>query len=177
MTTNTLRDMTWEAERFFYREADLLDSRRYKEWLNMLDDNIVYFVPMRRNVKYDELADKETTREGVDISWFEEGKWTLSKRIDQISTGVHWAEEPQSRVSHLISNVQVLAVDEVEGARELTTSSRFLVHQNRNHYESFTFVGRRRDVLRQHYDGWRLRRREVALDQNVLTTKMITVFF
>ena len=82
-----------EVEEFLYREAELLDERRYEEWLELLTDDVRYFMPMRRNVPHDE-TEREFTREGVDISWFDEGKDTLTRRVRQILTGIHWAEEP-----------------------------------------------------------------------------------
>ena len=64
---------------------------------------------MRRNVRFGEL-EREFTREGLDINWFDEGKDTLTRRVQQILTGVHWAEEPLSRICHMISNIQLLHV-------------------------------------------------------------------
>ncbi|HEX9522922.1 MAG TPA: aromatic-ring-hydroxylating dioxygenase subunit beta, partial [Reyranella sp.] len=40
-----------EIADFLYREAELLDERRYREWLDLLADDIRYWMPMRRNVK------------------------------------------------------------------------------------------------------------------------------
>ena len=96
-----------DIEEFLYQEAELLDERRYEEWLSLLTGDIRYFMPMRRNVKFGEL-DREFTREGQDISWFDEGKDTLTRRVNQILTGIHWAEEPLSRICHMVSNVQIL---------------------------------------------------------------------
>jgi 3-phenylpropionate/cinnamic acid dioxygenase small subunit len=172
-----LRHRTWEAERFLYREADLLDTRCYEAWLETLHDDVVYFMPMLRNTRHGEHAARELTREGTDISWFEEGKWTLSKRIEQIRTGVHFAEEPASRVTHHVSNVFVTALEEAGGQAELGVSSRILVRQNRNQTESMVLSARRNDVLRQDpVAGWKLRRREILLTENVLTVKMLTTF-
>nr|WP_223216872.1 3-phenylpropionate/cinnamic acid dioxygenase subunit beta [Paraburkholderia phenoliruptrix] len=176
MDSNQLRELTWQAERFLYREADLLDNRKYEEWLATLNSDLVYFMPLQRNARHTELAERETTKEGVDIGWFEEGKWTLAKRIEQIRTGVHWAEEPVSRVVHLVSNVYVTSVNEVDGALEIAVSSRVLVRQNRNQYENMVLGARRMDVLRQSPEGWTLLRREITLTENVLTVKMLTTF-
>jgi hypothetical protein len=82
-----------EVAEFLYREADLLDERRYEEWLGLLAEDIRYWMPMRRNVKFGE-AEREFTRETTDINWFDEGKDTLTRRVKQIQTGIHWAEEP-----------------------------------------------------------------------------------
>src|SRR5216684_5805998 len=92
-----------EIADFLYREAELLDERRYEEWLALLADDIRYWMPMRRNVKFGD-NEREFTREGTDIAWFDEGKDTLTRRVRQIQTGIHWAEEPQSRIAHLVSN-------------------------------------------------------------------------
>jgi 3-phenylpropionate/cinnamic acid dioxygenase small subunit len=56
--------------------------------------------------------------------------------------------------------------------------SRFIVYQNRVETETYLFAGRRNDLLCRNDDGsWRLARREVLLDQNVLLAKNLTVFF
>ncbi|HEX9465272.1 MAG TPA: 3-phenylpropionate/cinnamic acid dioxygenase subunit beta [Alphaproteobacteria bacterium] len=167
-----------QIETFLHEEAELLDDRRFTEWLDRLTDDVVYFMPMRRNVKFGEHQARENTRFGKDISWFDEDKWTLSKRVEQIMTGVHWSEEPLSRVCHMVSNIQLLdAQPTVEAAREVTVRSRFLVYQNRLEYETYMFVGKRTDSLRLVDDAWKLARREITLDQNVLLAKNLTVFF
>src|SRR5258708_12209679 len=98
-----------EIAEFLYAEAELLDERRYDDWLALLADDIRYWMPMRRNVKFGDTTAREFTREGEDVSWFDEGKETLARRVRQIQTGIHWAEEPRSRIAHLVSNGQVLA--------------------------------------------------------------------
>ena len=64
-----------QVEEFLYHEAEVLDERRYEEWLDLLADDVRYWMPMRRNVKFGEL-EREFTREGQDINWFDEGKDT-----------------------------------------------------------------------------------------------------
>jgi 3-phenylpropionate/cinnamic acid dioxygenase small subunit len=129
-------------------------------------------MPMRRNVPADEL-EREFTREGADVSWFDEGKDTLTRRVKQIRTGVHWAEQPLSRTCHMVSNVQVLGVD----GDEVRVKSRFLLYRNRVETETDFLVGKREDVLRRVDGGFRIARRKIVLDQNVLLAKNLTVFF
>jgi 3-phenylpropionate/cinnamic acid dioxygenase small subunit len=167
-----------EIEEFLYNEAELLDQRRYNEWLDLLAEDLVYYMPMRRNVRFGRHAEFENTRQGQDINWFDESRWTLSKRVEQIMTGVHWAEEPLSRVSHLVSNVKIVeCLPDAAGATSVTVNSKFLIYQNRNEYESNMFIGRRTDILRGGQNGWKVARREILLDQNVLLAKNLTVFF
>ena len=177
------RGLAWyelkqEVEEFLYYEADLLDQRQFREWLELLAEDLVYFMPVRRNVKFGQHAERENTRQGEGISWFDEDKWTLGKRVEQILTGAHYAEEPLSRVTHMVSNVRLLdVVPSAEMPEQVTVGCRFLVYQNRVEYENFTFVGRRTDVLRRAGDGWLIARREMLLEQNVLLAKNLSIFF
>jgi 3-phenylpropionate/cinnamic acid dioxygenase small subunit len=107
------------------------------------------------------------------VCWFDDGKDVLRKRVAQLRTGVHWAEEPLSRVSHLVTNVRLQSVEEPE----VVVSCRFLVHRNRVADETDFFVGRRHDTLRRTDDGWKICRRELLLDQNVLLAKNLTLLF
>ena len=166
-----------EVEAFLYREANLLDDRRYDEWLALLDDDIRYWVPMRRNVKFGEL-EREFTRAGQDINWFDEGKETLTQRVRQIQTGVHWAEEPLSRLAHLVTNVEILyAAPDGLDAETVALRCRFIIYRNRVETETDILVGRREDTLRRVDGQWRIASRQVFLDQNVLLAKNLTFFF
>ena len=183
MNTGHAHDLAYfrlkeEIEDFLYAEADLLDQHRFGEWLDRLADDLHYFMPMRRNVQFGTHDDQENTRAGEDISWFDEDKWTLSKRVEQIMTGIHWAEEPLSRVCHLVTNIRLAAArPSIADATEVDVGSRFIVYQNRVETETYLFAGKRNDVLRRDGDSWLLARREILLDQSVLLAKNLTVFF
>jgi 3-phenylpropionate/cinnamic acid dioxygenase small subunit len=166
-----------EVEDFLYREAELLDERRYEQWLDLFTHDARYWMPMRRNVPA-EAADREFTREGTDVNWFDEGKDTLARRVAQIRTGVHWAEEPPSRICHMISNVQILHTSPPGPApSEVAVKSRFLVYRNRVETETDLLIGKREDLLRRLDGAWRIARRMIVLDQNVLLVKNLTFFF
>jgi 3-phenylpropionate/cinnamic acid dioxygenase small subunit len=166
-----------EIEEFFYYEADLLDERRYEDWLALVAEDARYWMPMRRNVKVDDI-EREFTREGLDISWFDEGKETLTRRVRQIQTGIHWAEEPVSRISHMVSNVRLLeASPSWADPVEVTVRCRFLIYRNRVETETDILVGKREDLLRRGDGQWQIARRKIVLDQNVLLTKNLTFFF
>lgn len=167
-----------EIEEFLFDEAQLLDEREFKAWIDTLAEDLRYFMPMEFNVKFGEHARHEFTRRDEQMSWFNEGKWTLNKRVEQILTGVHWAEEPLSRVCRLVSNVQLTGIQTNDvGEQEVDVSSRFLIYQNRCEYEQYFFVGDRLDRIRRTAEGWRLAQREIRLHQNVLLAKNLSIFF
>tara|TARA_B100001146_G_scaffold220269_1_gene228734 strand:- start:1342 stop:1887 length:546 start_codon:yes stop_codon:yes gene_type:complete len=166
-----------EIEAFLFEEAEILDDRNFADWLDLLTDDIRYWMPMRRNVKSNEM-NREFTREGQDINWFDEGKETLERRVNQILTGVHWAEEPLSRIRHLITNVQLLnATPSTSDPSEVSVRCRFLVYRNRVETETDFLIGKREDTLRKVNGDWKIAGRKITLDQSVLLAKNLTFFF
>jgi ring hydroxylating enzyme beta subunit len=50
------RQALWfELMQFYIREAWLLDERQFKEWLDIFTDDVLYFMPRRKNVLRREL--------------------------------------------------------------------------------------------------------------------------
>lgn len=164
-----------EVEDLYYREADLLDGRDYSAWLELLTDDVVYWMPMRKNVPWEERARDITAAD--DVAWIHDDKDTLEKRVRQLETGIHWAEEPLSRVAHLITNVRLFdrGAPLSEGA-ELAAGSRFLVYRNRIETETDLLVGRREDRLRRLGGELKIARRKIIIEQSVLMAKNLTVF-
>jgi 3-phenylpropionate/cinnamic acid dioxygenase small subunit len=133
-------------------------------------------MPMRKNVSFADRH-RDITDEN-DVAWFHDDKETLRKRVKQIQTGLHWADEPISRVSHLITNIRLTEPKSAlaEGARA-TTKCRFIVYRNRLESETDLLVGRREDTLTRLDGRLKLARRKIILDQSVLLAKNLTMFF
>ena len=137
-----------EVEDFLYMEASILDDRDYSRWLEFFTEDLRYWMPMRKNLAF---RDRHKDITGPDdVAWIDDDKTTLSKRVQQILTGIHWAEEPMSRVSHLISNIHLpeprSALAEGE---EVDVHMNFLLHRNRQDTETDILAGRRHDRLRR----------------------------
>ncbi len=163
-----------EVEDFLWHEADLLDEFRYKEWLDLLTDDMTYWMPIRQNVPSREMENEMAVEGPAEVSWYSDDKPILEDRVGQILTHVHWADEPFSRVTHMISNIRVL---DRNGPDEIRVKCRFLFYRNRHADEESTFIGKRIDTLRRTDDGWKISRREIYLDESVMLFKNFTNFF
>ena len=179
LATDTIAPATLEAhlrrleiEDFLWAEADLLDDNQFDAWLDLFTDDLTYWMPIRRNVSSQKM-DTELTTEGPELSWFTDDKRVLEKRVRQIQTGFHWAEEPFSRVTHMVSNIRVLSWD----GTEAKVKCRFLFYRNRHADEESMFIGKRIDTLRRVDGGWKIARREIYLDESVMLYKNLTNFF
>lgn len=162
-----------DIERFLYAEAKLLDDRRFQEWYELFADDVRYFMPLRQN-RLSREQDQEFSGDD-DLSYFDDDKRFLHSRVLRLDTGMAWAEDPPSRTRHLITNV---IVDPIQVADdEYQVDSNFLVYRNRLETEVDLFAGSRSDVLRRTSDGWLIANRKIVLDQNVLLSKNLSIFF
>ena len=162
-----------EIEQFLYGEAELLDERKFEQWLDLMTADLRYLMPLRRNVAHGMHTQIENTAPGDEVCWFDDDKDTLTKRVAQIRTGQHWAEEPLSRVCHIVSNVHIVE----RALPEVTVKSRLLVYRNRLQDEENLFIGKRQDVLRKVDSDWKIASRTILIDQSVLLPKNLTIFF
>jgi len=163
-------------EDFYSREAELVDTRRYDEWLSLFADDLVYRMPLVRNLQAPAIASEYLTG-ALDVSWFDEGKGTLATRVAQIKTGVHWAEEPLSRITRLITNVRIInALPSYADAQDVEASSKFLINRNRTTEIDEVLIGRRVDRLRRVEGDWRIFLRTVFINQTVLRANSLSFF-
>ena len=159
-----------ELMQFYIREAWLLDERKLKEWLDLFTDDVLYFMPRRKNVPRRE-AHRELTPHG-DLAILEEDKRYLEMRVARLDTGMAWAEDPPSRTRHLIGNLEAAPLE--NGEVEARTA--FLVYRSHLETDHQLLSGCREDLLRKAEGGWKVARRTIVLDANVLLDKNLSVF-
>ncbi len=105
-----------EVERFLYREARLLDERRFHEWLELFTEDVRYWMVTRA----DRYPKSSKAVAALDPGWaaaependdalaiLDESKATLAGRVARLETGMAWAEDPPSRTRHIIANIEV----------------------------------------------------------------------
>ncbi|MBV9755567.1 MAG: aromatic-ring-hydroxylating dioxygenase subunit beta [Alphaproteobacteria bacterium] len=167
---NEQQALWFELMQFYTREAWLLDERKFTDWLDLFTDDVLYFMPRRKNVLRRE-AHREVTPLG-DLAILEEDKRYLEMRVARLDTGMAWAEDPPSRTRHLIGNLEATARD--DGEVEARTA--FLVYRSHLETDRQLLSGAREDVLRRTDAGWKVAKRTILLDANVLLDKNLSVF-
>lgn len=153
---------------WLYREAALLDRADFESWLGLMAPDIVYEMPTRQSV-----YQKDGDGFDADFGFFAENHSSLETRVKRLQTDQAWAEQPGSRTRHLVSN---LLVDRLPGGEFLATTA-FLVTRIRSDLPYDFFTGERRDVLRPEGDGLLLARRTILIDQTVLKSYNLSIFF
>jgi 3-phenylpropionate/cinnamic acid dioxygenase small subunit len=165
-------DLRHAIEDFFYFEAELLDDRRLRDWLDLLTDDVHYWMPVRHN-PLERSADlnDELSKPG-DVYYFNDTKDTLKVRVERVYAKNAWAEMPPSRTRHLVSNVRV----KNDGGSEIEVQSNFLCYRTRLEKDQDLFVGTRHDLLRSTHGNFRIARRKIILGQANLAAKNISIF-
>ncbi|HEX9787194.1 MAG TPA: aromatic-ring-hydroxylating dioxygenase subunit beta [Candidatus Binatia bacterium] len=165
-------ELRHRIEDFFYLEAELLDDRKLREWLDLLTEDVHYWMPIRHNMlERPEDVSQELSKPGEGY-YFDDNKKTLRVRVERVYAKNAWAEMPPSRTRHFVSNIRVKSDD---GA-ELEVHSNFLVYRSRMETDQDMFIGMRKDVLRRVDGGFKIAKRTIVLDQAVLSAKNISVF-
>ena len=159
-----------ELMEFYVHEVWLLDDRRFKEWLDLFTDDVLYFMPRRKNVLRRE-SHREVTALG-DLALVEDDRRYLEMRVARLDTGMAWGEDPPSRTRHLIGNLAAVPL----ASGEVKARTAFLVYRSHLETDHQLLSGSREDVLRRVNGAWKVARRTVLLDANVLLDKNLSIF-
>jgi len=140
-----------QVEDFLYAEAALLDAWKLDEWLTLLTDDAVYRVPSNDRPQSDPRDTLFTIADDIH---------RIRARVTRLKNTNAHAEFPRSRTRRMISNVRILAQNELAAVVE----ANFIVHRFRRNESVYPFVGQYRYTLRIMDDGFRIASREAIID-------------
>ena len=157
-----------EIVQFLFHEADLLDTRRFSEWIELLAADMTYRVPLRNGTEH-----TGEPSNGM-LDWYDDDLEAIRSRISRLATEFAYAEQPPSQTRHMITNIRVWSTST---PGQYDVASNILVNRYRGSQTTAdVFCGERRDVVRKGDQAWRLAKRTVFLDQRVIGTGSIGIF-
>ena len=157
------------AHQWLVDEAYILDHQEYDAWLDLLAEDIHYFMPVKVTTA---LGAGFDTAPGM--AHFDENRYSLSRRVARFATEHAWTEDPPSRLRHFVTNVRTFAT---ENADELVVDSAVLLFRSRGDVREHALVSAgREDLLRREGDMWRLARRHIAVDESVIRMQNLAIF-
>jgi 3-phenylpropionate/cinnamic acid dioxygenase small subunit len=162
-----------ELSAFLAYESELVDSRRFHEWVMIVDPSFTYRVPVP-------LTPDNPSKNGYDDSAFviDESRQTLIDhwfvRFEPEMWEMAWAENPPVRYRHFVTNVRVR---ETEVTDVYDVRSNVMVSAARQSSPTSTLHAERFDVVAREEDGLRLRSRFVVTDESVLDFVQLRVVF
>jgi ethylbenzene dioxygenase beta subunit len=164
-------ELTHALTQTLYREARLLDDEDFAGWVKMLAEDLHYHMPgietRYRRDKTNQISD--LTR----MAYYNDNLDEIKKRLSRLETGTAWSEDPATRYTHIITNVEV-EYTETDG--EYRVFSNFYAYRNRNERDEDSLVGNRVDIWREAGGAFQLVRRRIILKHNVMLSKNMNIY-
>jgi p-cumate 2,3-dioxygenase beta subunit len=148
---------TAAVEKFLFEEAELLDNWKLDQWKTLMTEDAHYSVPPI-GVPGAEALSSDTT-----LFVTADDREALDARVERLSGKAAWCESPRSNLRRMVSNVRVLE----ENDDEVSVAANFCVYRVRR-ADITTYIGQYRYVLKRAGASFRIKRKTVLLDLDVL---------
>ncbi|AXV06690.1 Aromatic-ring-hydroxylating dioxygenase, beta subunit [Euzebya pacifica] len=132
---------------FLNHEAELLDAHEYRSWLEMWEDDGIYWVP---------ASDRSADDPDSAINIIYDNRRRIERRVAQLETGLRHAQIPASRLVRTIGTISATASDEGVDVRMA-----FVLVESRR--EQHVWSGRVEYALRARDEGFGIRQKKVLL--------------
>ncbi len=159
-------DARLAIEQFYRSEIQILQERRYQDWLALMDESIVYRVPVTV------YTDAGLVVEDNALGYYDEDLTLLRARVQKLESRRSWVENPPSRLRYFLQVIDF----EMADAESISVRSNVLLFQHRWNLDQH-FSGERHDTLIAKEDGLRVKKRTVVLDRQAFTNQGLSVFF
>lgn len=137
-----------EVEQLLYLQAELLDGKHWQAWIDLFDEQGVYWMP---------VTPEQVEWEGSP-SIFAEDKLLMEIRKDRVSHPNAWSQAPMWETNHVVSHV----VLESTGGGEVHVRSRFHMMELRRDTVRH-FAGSYVHHLKKTRDGYRIKLQRVDM--------------
>ena len=139
-----------KVEKFLYFQAEVLDERRWEEWLDLFTDDGIYWMPASKDQK---------NGEGQPNIFYEDYH-LMNMRIRRVQHPYAHSQAAGHRTSHVVSNV-VIHSEDVD-RNELVVSSRFHMVEYRLDEQRY-FGGKYTHTLKMTDLGYKIQLQRVDL--------------
>jgi benzoate/toluate 1,2-dioxygenase subunit beta len=95
-------DLLGRCSQFVYEEAELLDRMEFDQWLDLFDEESVYWFPI----------DTTTSSPLDSLNLIYDDRPRLCDRLARLQSGFAFSEAPASQTSHMLSNLRLVTADE-----------------------------------------------------------------
>lgn len=151
-----------EAEEFLYREAKLLDTGAWDEWLELYLPDMIFWMPAWR----DEVSPTEDPDAELSLIYYK-GRRNIEDRVWRARSGQSIASTPLPRVVHSVTNVLV----DSDNGTEAQVSASFNVHLfDKRAERTHVFFGRYTYVLKRVDGELKIASKKILLLNDVIPT-------
>ena len=143
------QDAQHAAEQFLYRQSELLDSKKWQDWIDLFADDGIYWMPPDASYK---------TWDGQPAI-FAEDKNLMTVRMKRVLHPDAWSQRPAWGTNHVVSNV---TIDKVAKNGDVRARSRFHMMELRRD-DVRHFAGSYTHHLKKTKSGYRIKLQRVDM--------------
>ena len=137
------------AEQFLYRQSELLDAKKWQEWIDLFTDDGIYWMPPEASYK---------TWDGQPAI-FAEDKNLMTVRMNRVLHPDAWSQRPLWGTNHVVGNV-IIEKESANG--DVKARSRFHMMELRRD-DVRHFAGLYIHHLKKTKDGYRIKLQRVDM--------------
>lgn len=159
-----------ECELFLYREARLLDTERWQQWLDEMVDPVIRYYVFSRQLRF---RKEKRYAQPDEIAMYDENYEFLRARVSQFYSGNYWRVDPPERYRHIVNNVEAFVTGKAD---EVRVRSNVFAQRARRAYEVDQFVYCREDVLVRRACGrLKLLSRQIDYDERCVSGRNLVM--
>jgi benzoate/toluate 1,2-dioxygenase beta subunit len=159
--TNNDPGLAQEMSSVLYLEARLLDDGRFEEWLDMMDDECVYWVP----------ASPLPGHPARTVSLALDDRRRLEDRVVWLRSAYIWSQIPKSKTVRTITNVEA-----TRDGDDIVTRCNFVLHDVRGKARA-THFGWYLHRFAGSVPTWRIKAKHIRLVESDLPHDNMSIIF
>jgi benzoate/toluate 1,2-dioxygenase beta subunit len=136
-------------EQFLYRQSELLDTKRWQDWVDLFTPDGIYWMPPERSY---------TTWDGQPAI-FAEDKNLMTVRMNRVLHPDAWSQRPLWETNHVVSNV---SIHKTKANGDVEVKSRFHMMELRRD-DVRHFAGQYTHHLKKTKSGYRIKLQRVDM--------------
>jgi 3-phenylpropionate/cinnamic acid dioxygenase small subunit len=141
------------AEDLIYREAQLLDEKKWQDWLSLYTEDALFWMPSWVS-EYETTSNPELELNLIYLK----GRAHLEDRVFRLETGESFASVPMARTAHVVGGVVVDDANE----SQIKARASWIVHSFGIH-GGITRGGWYEYTLRHAGDGLKIARKKITM--------------
>lgn len=172
-------DKVHEIQQFYYREARMLDERKFQSWMDLLAPDIEYTMPNRTNCATDvrlknkeEILnlDQELSR-GMEAPLRDDNLMTLTFRANRPTSALAVADNPLTRTRRSVNNIEIY----VQGPKMFKVYNNVSMSYSRHAKDNHQYNFHRQDMLQVIGGELKLLKRKIIIEWNIITAPTIAM--
>lgn len=150
-----------QVVRLLMREAEMVDTRRWDEWLELMTQDVEYWIPAW-NSEIELTSDPDNELSLI----YYNSRAGLEDRVRRIKSGRSVASTPMPRTCHFVTNIRT----DFRADGTCAVDANWQVHSYRDERTTTSYGFYHYLLVPAASDGWRIRKKKIIVLNSLIST-------